>query len=73
MTTTIDEYRQKHWDVFATIVDDIITEGVRTVMEDSGNSSVRYSITGQRIMEALPNHFYIERDQHRKSRKALKK
>ena len=69
----IDEYRQKHWDVFATIVDDIITEGVRTVMEASGNSFVRYSITGQRIMEALPNQFYIERDQHGESRKALKK
>ena len=69
----IDEYRQKHWDVFATIVDDIITEGVRTVMEASGNSFVRYSITGQRIMEALPNQFYIERDRHGKSRKALKK
>ena len=69
-----DEYRQKNWDMFATIVDDIITEGISTVIEDAGsNNTMRYSITGQQVMDIRPNQIYIEKDWQGKSRKIIVK
>ena len=68
-----DEYWENGWDKFARIVDDIITEGISTVMEDADSRIVRYSITGQPIRETRPNQIYIERDWRGNSRKIIAK
>ena len=68
-----DEYWENGWDKFARIVDDIITEGISTVMDDADSRIVRYSITGQPIRETHPNQIYIERDWRGNSRKIIAK
>lgn len=68
-----DEYWENGWDKFARIVDDIITEGISTVMEDADSRIVRYSITGQPIRETHPNQIYIEKDWRGNSRKIIAK
>ena len=61
----IDEYKSKHWDKFAFIIDDLPNIATQIDFVDShvDNASSLYSIDGKRAVLPQSSHIYIIRDE----------
>ena len=69
----VAEYTQKNWDKFATIVDDIVTEGINTVSNAVESEGEIYSVDGVQVRKPLPNHIYIIKNKEGNSKKFIAK